>query len=187
MQGLVDSPGSLLASFASVKAIGRLIILSGPSGSGKTHWCLGLADHAVGLGILASGLISPAVFEGDRKVGIDLRDLRSGARRHLAVRREAPEQGQPTAEWLFDDETLVWGNGILAELGDCHLFILDELGPLELEHGAGLTNGLSVVASRRYRLACVVIRPALLDLARSLWPWGEVLHIKASHPVEVPE
>ena len=185
MQVLIDSPDSLLASFASGNEPGRLILVTGPSGSDKTRWCLALADYASILGIHAGGLVSPAVFEGGLKVGIDLLDLRSGAQRRLAVRRGESDDGQSTADWRFDDETLAWGNAILAGSRSCQLFVLDELGPLELERGVGLTNGLSVVAARRYHLACVVVRPSLLDVAQSLWPWGEVLHIHSKHPVEV--
>ena len=184
MQVLFDSPDSLLASFASGNEPGRLIIVTGPSGSGKTRGCLALADYASILGFQVGGLVSPAVLEGGLKVGIDLLDLRSGAQRRLAVRTEGAGNGQITEDWLLDNATLKWGNDILAQSGFCQLFILDELGPLELERGVGLTNGLGVVAARRYHLACVVVRPSLLDVAQCLWPWGEVLHIHSEHPVE---
>ncbi|MBE3037364.1 MAG: hypothetical protein IMZ62_00905 [Chloroflexi bacterium] len=186
MQVLIDSPDSLLASFASGNEPGRLILVTGPSGSGKTRWCLALADYASILGIHVGGLVSPAVFEGDLKIGIDLLDLRSGAQRRLAVRRGESSSGQKPADWHFDDEALNWGNTVLEQLGACQLLILDELGPLELQRGVGLTNGLGLVAARRYRLACVVVRPSLLEIAQPLWPWGEVFCVRSSHPLEAP-
>jgi nucleoside-triphosphatase THEP1 len=186
VQVLIDSPDSLLASFASGNEPGRLILVTGPIGSGKTRWCLALADYASILGIHVGGLVSPAVFEGDLKIGIDLLDLGSGAQRRLAVRRGGSSNGQITEDWHVDDETLNWGNAILAHSGACQLFILDELGPLELERGVGLTNGIELIAARRYRLACVVVRPTLLEIAQALWPWGEVFCICSSHPLEAP-
>ena len=186
MQELINSPDSLLASFASGNEPGRLILVTGPSGSGKTRWCLALADYASILGNHVGGLVSPAVFEGDLKIGIDLLDLGSGAQRRLAVRWGKSSSGQITADWHFDDEALNWGNTVLEQLGACQLFILDELGPLELQRGVGLTKGIGLIAERRYRLACVVVRPSLLEIAQALWPWGEVFCVRSSHPLEAP-
>ncbi len=177
MQVLIDSPDSLLASFMSGDEPGRLILITGQRGSGKTDWCLALAEAATSLNIPIEGLVSPAVFEEDIKVGIDLRDLGSGAQRRLAVRRGESDRGQMTENWLIDEGTLEWGNAILAQSGTCPLFILDELGPLELERGVGLINGIGLIAGRRYNLACVVIRTSLLALALEYWPWGQILQL----------
>ncbi|HEX7432566.1 MAG TPA: nucleoside-triphosphatase [Anaerolineaceae bacterium] len=187
MQVLIDSPDSLLASFESGNESGRLILATGPSGSGKTRWCIALAEHAKALGINASGMVSPAVFESDFKIGIDLLDLGSGAKRHLAARRRASDKEQITEDWHIDDETLNWGNDILAHSGSCQLLILDELGPLELERGVGLRNGMGLIAARRYRLACVVVRPTLLEIAKTHWPWGEIFNVRSSQPSEARE
>ena len=184
MQILIDSPDSLLASFVSGIEPGRLILVTGSSGSGKTRWCQTLAERANVLGIHAAGLVSPAVFEGDVKVGIDLLDLGSGEQRRLAVRRGEYGDGHNTLDWHFYSETLDWGNNILGQFGTCRFIILDELGVLELEQGLGLTNGIGLITARRYRLACVVVRPSLLDDARVLWPWGETFFIPYSHPSE---
>lgn len=186
MQGFISSPDSLLASLPSGNEPGRLIILTGPSGSGKTRLCLALAGRAKDLGILRRGLISPAVFEGDSKYGIDLLDLDTGAQRHLAIHRGDSSSGEITEDWQFDTETINWGNIVLGQVGDCPLFILDELGPLELQRGVGLTGGIGLITSRRFGLACVVVRPSLLEIARVLWPWGEIYDVRSSHPAEVP-
>jgi len=182
---LINSPETLLASLLSGTASGRLIIVTGPSGSGKTSWCLALAEHASTRGIHAEGLVSPVVFEGDHKVGIDMLDLVSGSRRRLAVPRGKTGDDQTTGKWHFDKQTLDWGNEILAHSGACPLFILDELGPLELEQGVGLTNGTGLITARLYQLACVVVRPSLLEIASALWPWGQAYQVNSSHPSEV--
>ena len=186
MQVSIDSPDSLLASFLSENESGQLIIITGPSGSGKTRWCQALAAKANSLGIAAGGFVSPAVFEGNRKIGIDLLDLGSGIRRCLAVHRDESSKGQITDDWQFIDATLKWGNELLAHPGACPLFILDELGPLELERGVGLKNGIELITARQYQLACVVVRPSLLEIASALWPWGEIFQVSSSHPSEVP-
>jgi nucleoside-triphosphatase THEP1 len=184
VQILIDSPDSLLASFASGTKTGQLILVTGPSGSGKTRWCQVLAERAHELGMPAIGLVSPAIFTGNNKVGIDLLNLACGTQRHMAVRRGESGDGHNTLDWHFDRETLDWGNNILGRLGSCHLLILDELGPLEFKRGAGLTNGIGLISARQYQLACVVIRPSLLDDAEVLWPWGEIFFIPYKHPAE---
>jgi nucleoside-triphosphatase THEP1 len=182
VQEPLSSPGSLLASFVSENRPSRLVLVSGHSGAGKTTWCLSLAGEASSRQISYCGLVSPAVFEEGIKVGIDLRDLQSGSQRRLAVRRNVADKSQVTEGWLVNDETLIWGNGLVSHPARCSLLILDELGPLELKHGVGLMNGMDLVTSRVFPLACVVIRPALLSLALAHWPWGEILHIpQADH------
>jgi len=58
---------------------------------------------------------------------------------------------------------------------------MDELGPLELVRGQGLTAGLEAVDSRLFTLALVVIRPELLEVARKRWQHGRVVTINAPH------
>jgi nucleoside-triphosphatase THEP1 len=177
VQGINDSPDSLLSSFMSETEPGQLILITGQKGSGKTRWCLALAEAASTLGIPTGGLVSPAVFEGDLKIGIDLRDLGSGVERRLAVLPENSNKARITDYWLVNYETLTWGNAILAKSGNYPLFILDELGPLELERDAGLKKAISLISARRYQLAYVVIRTSLLVQALEYWPWGQILHI----------
>lgn len=185
MQVLKDSPDSLLASLVSGNEPGRLIIVTGPSGSGKTRWCQALAEQAMLLGIQVCGLLSPAVFNEESKTGIDLLDLRSGMRRRLAVRRRGSDEDKNCGAWRFNEVSLDWGNTILKESTTCQLFILDELGPLEFQHGTGLTGGFGVLAGRKYHLACVVVRESLLEASLALWPWAEVLSLPSVPPSQV--
>ncbi len=41
--------------------------------------------------------------------------------------------------------------------------MIDEIGPLELEQGQGLTNALVVLRQPTYHLAVVTLRPALVE------------------------
>lgn len=156
-----------------------LLLVTGLQGTGKTTWCLELAEYARASGFTVKGLISPAVFMDGRKVGIDLLDLTSTERRKLAVLW--PPNSKDTNNfglcWQFDDETVTWGDGILAGLGSCDLLIIDELGPLEFTHGLGWQAALPLISSREYRLTCVVIRPSLVDKAIVRWPWGQVMPV----------
>jgi nucleoside-triphosphatase len=139
-----------------------LTTISGPSGSGKTTLCLRLAEQALLVDLDCAGLISPARFEGDRKTGIDLLDVRSLARQPLAHLDTVPGKLR-TGAFRFDLDTVQWGVQLLKTACPCDVLIIDELGPLELERGQGWTNAIQVVGSAQFQLAVVVVRPNLIQ------------------------
>lgn len=195
MQEFLGSPASFLASFFSRKNHEHnLFLITGPSGSGKTTWCEDLVDQARQMGISPVGLISPPMYAGDRKIGIDLLDLQTQERRRLAWLRtsqESTQAGPATIDWQFDPQVLAWGDNRLSQTSaiqkDLHnLLILDELGPLEFVRGQGWQSGLRLVDRRGYRLACVVVRPALLSIALERWPWGKMLRVSTETFQEAP-
>jgi nucleoside-triphosphatase THEP1 len=161
---------------------GRLFVLTGGRQGGKTRFCLELASQASVQGLQVAGLVSPAVFEGREKIGIDLLDLATREKRRLALRRQPPATDPDARRWQLDESVLQWGNAVLTAIGACHLLILDELGPLELLDGRGLSQGLELIGARRYSVACLVIRPSLLTAALELWPWAEVFQVNGEMP-----
>jgi len=171
-----NSPVSVLASFISSNKP-DLVQVTGKKGAGKTCWCMELIKHACVLDLKLCGLISPAIFEDNQKVGIDLLDLTSGERRRLAYRTGAEGGNLRTVEWQMVEKTLDWGNTILENLQPCDLFILDELGPLEFEQRIGLTAGLDILDSHNKIPSVVVIRPSLLMAACTRWPWSQVVDL----------
>lgn len=149
--------------------------MSGPRGSGKTTTCRQLTQLARQRGLDCAGLLSLALFDGTRKVGIELVDLRSGASRPLAEADQRPASLR-TKTYRFDVGALAWGTEVLNGALPCDLLIVDEVGPLELERGQGWANTLDVLRTGRFRLAVVVVRPELLDTFRQALP-GMPLHI----------
>jgi nucleoside-triphosphatase THEP1 len=184
----VQAPPASPAALISVILAGRngnprLVLVTGDSGSGKTTWCLELIDLARRNGIQVYGVVSPPVLHAGHKDGIDLMDVSTGERRRLAVVRPDAKQdtanqlGISTLHWTFDPFVLAWGNQILDPLDAGELLVLDELGPLELLENKGLTAGLRCIDDRRFRSACVVIRPALLPTALERWPQAQVVRL----------
>jgi nucleoside-triphosphatase THEP1 len=151
-----------------------LFILSGDREIGKTTFLKRLLQEPALQGQDIAGVVSPAVFRGQQKVGIDLLDPRTRVQKRLADLRSTLETASVTQHWNFLPETMDWGNQLLAAAVPCDLLIVDELGPLELEMGQGWQQGISAVSSGRYRLCLLVIRPSLLEAALSLWPTGKV-------------
>jgi nucleoside-triphosphatase THEP1 len=185
VQDLFCSPEDLLASLIyQEEDHPQLILLTGPRGAGKTSWCLDLVAQAQTRKLAVGGLVSPPVFHNGRKIAIDLLDVATGVRRRLAYHRRysmdsqaAALTGAATDDWQFDSRVLDWGNETLERLGDCDLFILDELGPLEFLCHQGLQTGLGHIGARRYRWMVAVVRSTLIPLAKARWPWAQVLQI----------
>lgn len=154
----------------------EIVVVTGESGAGKTRWCEALRAFAESQSLRAAGLISYGVFEGTEKVAIELCALPSGERRRLAERR-AYLAGDATPLWAFDQAALAWGDAHLAQLTACDVLIVDELGPLELLHGRGWQSAFAVLAAGRYQMACVVVRPTLLEQFAARCRVGRVVRL----------
>jgi len=166
---LPPHPEELVAAWGSLPA-GSLALLTGGRGAGKTRWCEALARSAHEAGLAIAGLLSPAVVIGGEKRAIDLLDLATGERRLLAERARPDLPGTAGLGWHFEPEALAAGNAALERVGACDLLLVDELGPLELGRGSGFTAAFDLLDARRYGLAIVVVRPALVAAAEARWP-----------------
>jgi nucleoside-triphosphatase THEP1 len=177
-----------------------LYLLTAPSGAGKTTFCAALAEQARAAGWDVAGVLSPPVFENGQKVAILAQNLRSGETRPLAITSHLslppshfslspshfslspshfslPTFNFPLGQWLFSPSALAWGNDLLASCLPTDLFIVDELGPLELIRGEGWVNALEALRSGRYKTGLVVIRPELVEKARQQLPINEVISL----------
>ncbi|MHB8798555.1 MAG: nucleoside-triphosphatase [Thermoanaerobaculia bacterium] len=163
------APEELVAAWAAFPE-GTLALLTGGRGAGKTRWCEALALAGRDAGLAVSGLVSPPVLAGGEKTAIDLLDVASGERRRLAERARADLPGTEGLGWRFDPEALAFGNALLGRVDTCDLLLVDELGPLEFGRGSGLTAAFGLLDARCYRLAVVVVRPALVAAAEARWP-----------------
>jgi iron complex transport system ATP-binding protein len=175
----LKDPNSLLSDlFNQSKDSPQLILLTGLSGVGKTTWCSQLVDLARERGLSVGGVISPSDFKEGRKVGINIVDLQSGETRQLASLRKGDSGKIGTPRWSFDPEVTAWANHVLEEAAPSDLLVMDEIGPLELLQGEGITAGLRRLDTGDYKVACVVIRTSLLPNALQRWPHATV--VKAS-------
>jgi nucleoside-triphosphatase THEP1 len=140
----------------------RVVLLTGKSGSGKTSYCSRIATRAREQGLAVAGLLTPPRFGKGRKIALDVEDIRTGQRRPLAEARGAA-QGPAIGHWQFHSEGLEWGAEILQRATPCDVLLIDELGPLELTRNLGWAVAVDVLKEGKYRVAAVVVRPALLD------------------------
>lgn len=135
----------------------RVVILTGERGVGKSTVCHQAVILAQDRGYICGGLITLSHPDGAR----DVLDVRSGNTRRLTL----PPDAQPAViqgRFRFDPATMSWGNEVLAQVTPCPLLVVDELGPLEIEPGAGWTKAFGTLYGGHFTLALVVIRPELL-------------------------
>lgn len=144
-----------------------LWFLSAPIGAGKTTFCGALVDAARAAGWRVGGLISPGIFEDGIKTGIAVENLRTGERRTLA--RLSPDPDHDLAvghRWFFSSAVMAWAATEFDRQSADDLYVVDELGPLEIRRGLGWTAALTALQNNPYRHGLVVIRPDLVEEAQ---------------------
>ena len=169
-----NSPAKLLANAILNETSTSFWLLSGSSGAGKTTCCAEIVTQVRAAGMSVGGLLCPGIFENGKKVGIDQVDIRTGQRQRLGTRGDKARVNTVGC-WQMDEGVLGWGNAVIARLKAEDLIVIDELGPLELEEGNGYQEALRLLDEKRYQLALVVVRPALLPLAQTRWPQAQVV------------
>jgi nucleoside-triphosphatase THEP1 len=171
------------AARSGVRDPGRLVLLTGDRGAGKTTACLRLTVLARAAGLDCAGIVSPALFDGAAKVGIDVQDVRTNERRRLADLDPTPA-GLRLGPFRFSEESLAWAAERLGDACPCQILIVDEIGPLELELGQGWVEALDVLRRGDYELAVAVVRLSLVATIRERLPGrvSAVVTVSAANP-----
>lgn len=157
-----------------------LFILTGGVRTGKTTWLEARVRELGAAGVPVRGVLAPGVWRAGEKVGIGNVLLPSRERVLLATPAASGCAGG--LGWDFDANALARVNAHLAALrpgGAAGLLAIDELGPLELRRGAGLTEALALLdagPAPAWPHALVVVRSALAEeaAARLCPAWGPV-------------
>lgn len=177
LERISNSPEDILANAIYGKISSSLWLISGSSGSGKTTCCAKIVAQALSLGMTVGGFISPAVFQAGEKIGINLVNVATGENRRLGVYSRDNDKNTIGC-WQMDESVLAWGNEIIARLQNEDIIFIDEIGPLELENGLGYWHALTLLDEGCYRIALVVVRPALLPVAQKRWPNARIINLE---------
>ncbi len=147
----------------------RLILLQAPSGTGKTTVCLRLADWAQARGLRVGGVVTRPTWQHGHKTALWLHALPRGTARLLA-HPSAPATAT-WGMWRFVPAACRWGRNHLQNLPRLDVALVDEIGPLELVQGRGLTLAAATAGLRRSapRLAVVTVRPGLASPLAHRW------------------
>ena len=143
----------------------RIVILTGERGAGKSTVCRETITLAQARGYACGGILTLSRPDGV----LDVLDVRSGHVRRLTL---APDVSPAVIQgrFRFDPETLAWGSDVLAHATSCHLLVVDELGPLEIERGEGWLKAFDVLSRNDFALAIFVVRSELVVRAQLRLP-----------------
>ena len=115
----------------------KIIILSGKVDSGKTSTLTRWVDTWQTLGLQIGGVLTAAVMDRDKKIGYDLIDINSGNEYPL-VRSKPFDQSWQMGRFFFDKTGFNLLHDKISRQCAKDLYILDEIGPLEMIKKQGL-------------------------------------------------
>ncbi len=142
----------------------NIVLLTGERQVGKTTVCLRLLEIAQARGIEVGGLITKHTGPHEL-LAVDVRD---GTEYPLTL--PFSSEDNPLLHFRMSPEAMSRTARVLSCAFPTQLFILDEIGPLELLHGRGWVEGIRLLAQAHYDVAVLVVRPELLETAIAQLP-----------------
>lgn len=141
-------------------------ILTDEIDSGKSGEILAIAKRLMEAGGKISGWVTVAHIEGGKKVGHDMVIFEDGRlSEKIPFTRTAPFEGSfPWRRFHFSSRAFEVAEGLAT---DVDLFIIDELGPLELEEKRGFI-GIARRALAQSKNTLCVVRRGLEEIAAKL-------------------
>lgn len=153
------------------------LIVTGASESGKTSFCQQVIEAAHAIEWQVAGLLSLPRSENGQKTGIVALDLSSGEKRLLASCQPGEIAGLPFGKWMFDTQTLAWGNDVLEHASPCDLLVIDEIGPLEFDLQHGWRACFQVLLRQIDGIVLVTVRPSYLARLQAFWQASVTMNV----------
>lgn len=166
---------------------GHVFIVTGKKNIGKTGLCTKLVSDLRENDLIIRGVISPGIYNGDKKKVISAMDLSNNQKVVLAEFHPGWDKKKPIREWKFNREAIPWGNRVLLRSVPCDVLFIDEIGFLEFEQNDGWSNVFRVIQEKQFTSAVVVVRTSLLEQALAYWPEAEVIEIKEDENKDAKE
>jgi len=147
----------------------HLIGIYGSSGCGKTRFVEELVRRITERGFSCKGVCSPAIFEAGVKIGITAQLIPSGESRQLAHLAQAGDI-HVFGKWRMFPETMTWALAYLQADVYCDLWVIDEIGPYEVEKGLGWAAILPRLGNLPSKVTLITYRPSLITYFRKHYP-----------------
>jgi nucleoside-triphosphatase THEP1 len=133
-----------------------VIIITGAMGIGKTTVCEKVVKIVRNSGYSCGGILTHKAAN-ERLIVLD---IQTGEKVILAS-TDNTFDGPRTPRYSFNPEAIKFGIGAINKAIDSDVFIIDELGHLELD-GEGFAESLQLVKTGRFKNSILVIRKQLL-------------------------
>ncbi len=161
----------------------RIVLLTGNRQIGKSTACVSLVHMLRETDLKVSGFITQRTGPDDLAV----HELHSGDTYPLTLPLDS-DTGFLVGHFRFAPEALARSDRALDACFPTQIFILDEIGPMELIDSQGWIRAVALLRRRRYRIAFIVVRPELLVPAMRQLPltFYTVIHITAEIRDSVP-
>ncbi|MGC9469337.1 MAG: nucleoside-triphosphatase [Anaerolineae bacterium] len=138
----------------------RFILITGQRQVGKSTALQQALLRSQEAGLQVSGLLTQRVGPHDLMVT----ELHTGATYPLTDPFE-DRPGSPTRQFAMNAQAFARSRRALEASFPTQLFVLDEVGPLELRHHQGWWSVFGLLRCREYDQAVIVVRPELLGEA----------------------
>ncbi len=154
-----------------------LCIVTGSQNGGKTTTLMDVIALLRQRKISVCGLLSPGLYEENRRVAIWVENLESGETIRLADYLPGSDPQFPQKKWKMHAQAIAWGN---AQLETCDpvgkIFVLDEIGILELLDHQGWQAGLDIIREKKYINALVSVRKELVGEMQAICQDAHILY-----------
>jgi nucleoside-triphosphatase THEP1 len=144
------------------------------------------------------GIICPGIFDQGRKIGIKSHYLDSGHEELVGM--ECQLAGKPLPEstgpdtfsfgrWEFRRSALTSADAaIIQDIEAARFVFVDEIGPLELDHGLGMCRTLARLDTDKANNKSIMMVCARQDLEKVLterWPESLVVELTGADPISL--
>ena len=162
----------------------RIVLITGERQVGKSTALTQSVARLRNAGLQLSGLLTRRSGPHD----LEVTELHTGAIYALTA-PYTPGHTSPTRHFAMNAEAMLRSSRAMAAGFPTEIFILDELGPLELVHQQGWVGAFELLHQETYRLAYIVVRPELLGALVSRLPGTEfgVLRVTAANRDAIPD
>jgi len=147
----------------------QLVGIYGSSGCGKTRFVEEIVRQVTDRGFNCRGVCSPAIFTEGLKTGITAQLIPSGESRQLAHLAQAGD-GQVFGKWRMFPETMTWALEYLQKDVYSDLWVIDEIGPYEVEKGLGWAAILPRLGNLPSKVTLITYRPSLMTYFSEHYP-----------------